>query len=114
MLLSAGIPATQVCQHVCHLPGTLCTPCASSSTAPCTAGFTLTCGQGCNIVQALMHVTTLLPRPTCPLLDRTPSIKVGTVNDADVLGDVVSSLFCTWHHPQLVLPWVEVCLHNTS
>ena len=61
-----------------------------------------------------MHVTTPLLRPTCPLLDRTPSIKEGTVNDVDVLSDVESSLFCTWHHPQLVPPWVEVCLHNTS
>ena len=114
MLLSAGIPATQVHQHVHHLPGTSCTPYASSSTAPCTAGFTLTCGQGCNAVRALMHVTTPLPRPTCPLLDHTPSIKGVTVNDADVLGDVVSSLSRTRHHPQLVPPWVEVCLHNAS
>ena len=81
----------QVRQHVRHLPGTLCAPCASSSTAPCTAGLTLTCGQGCNVVRALMRVTTPPPRPTCPLLDRTPSIEGGTVNDADVLGDVVSS-----------------------
>ena len=61
-----------------------------------------------------MHVTTLLLRPTCPLLDHTPSIKEGTVNDVDILGDVKLSLFHTQHHPQLVPPWVEVCLHNTS
>ena len=61
-----------------------------------------------------MHATTPLLRPTCPLLDYTPSIKVGTVDDADVLGDVKLSLFCTRCHPQLVLPWVEVCLHNIS
>ena len=61
-----------------------------------------------------MCATTLLLRPTCPLLDRTPSIEVGTVDDTDILSDIVLSLFCTWHHPQLVLPWVKVCLHNTS
>ena len=97
-----------------HLPGTLCAPHATSSTAPHAAGFTLTYGQGCNIAQALVHITTPLLRPTCPLLDHTPSIKVGTVDNADVLGDVVLSLFHTLHHPQLVLPWVEVYLHNTS
>ena len=113
MFPSASIPAMQVHQHVHHLPDTLCAPCASSSIAPFTAGFTLTCGQGCNIVQAFMHVTTLPPRPTCPLLNRTPSIKGGTVNYTDVLGDVVSSLSPTWHHPRLVRPWVEVCLHST-
>ena len=104
----------QVCQHVRHLPGTLCAPCVSSSTAPHAAGFTLTYGQGCNIAQALVHITTPLLRPTCPLLDHTPSIEKGTVNDAEIFGDVESSLFHTQHHPQLVLPWVEVCLHNTN
>ena len=61
-----------------------------------------------------MHVTTPLQRPTCPLLDRTPSIEEGTVNDVDILGDIELSLFHTRCHPQLVPPWVEVCLHNTS
>ena len=108
--LSAGIPAMQVCQDVCHLPGTSCAPHASFFSAPCASGFTLTCGQSCNIVQALVHATTLLPRPTCLLLDRTPSIRVGTVDGANVLGDVVLSLSHTRHHPRLVRPWVEVCL----
>ena len=61
-----------------------------------------------------MGITDPLPRPTCPLLDRTPSIKGGTVNDADVLGDIVSSLSHTRCHPQLVPPCVEVYLHITS
>ena len=104
----------QVCQHICHLKGTSCILCACSSIAPCAAGFTLTCGQGYNIVQALMRATTLLPRTTCPLLDHTPSIGVGTVNDVDVLSDIVSSLSHTQHHPQLVPLWAEVCLHSTS
>ena len=112
--LSTGIPALQVCQHVCHLLGTSCTPHASSSTTPHAAGFTLTYGQGCNIAQALMHATTPLPKPTCPLLDRTLSIKEGNVNDTDILGNVELSLFRTWHHPQFVPSWVEVCLFNTS
>ena len=86
----------------------------TSSTAPYAAGFTLTYGQGCNITQALVHITTLLLRPTCPLLDHTPSIKEGTVNDADILGDIELSLFDTQHYPQLIPPWVEVCLHNIS
>ena len=60
-----------------------------------------------------MHVTTLLPRPIYPFLDRTPSIKVGTVDDADVLCDVVSSLSRTQRHARLIPPWVEVCLCNT-
>ena len=36
------------------------------------------------------------------------------IDDADVPGGLKSSLFHTRHHPQLVPPWVEVCLHNTS
>ena len=96
---SAGIPATQVCQYVRHLLRTLCAPHASSSTSLHAAGFTLTCGQGCSIAQAFMHATTLLPRPTCPLLDRTPSVKVGIVNDVDTLGDIELSLFYTQCHP---------------
>ena len=85
-----------------------------SSTALHAEGFTLTYGQGCSIAQALIHATTPLPRPPCPLLDSTPSIEKGTVNDTDILDDVELSLFYTWHYPQLLLPWVEVCLHNTS
>ena len=104
----------QVCQHIHHLPGTLCTPHASSSIAPYASGFTLTCGQGCNVVKALMHATTPLLRPTCPIMDHNPSIGVGTVDDVDILGDIVSSLSYTQHHPRLVPPWVEVCLCNTS
>ena len=104
----------QVRQHVRHLPGTSCAPCASSSTVPHAVGFTVTCGQGCNIVKALMCATTPLPRPTCPLLDRTPSIEGGTVYDLDILCDALLSLFCTQHHPRLVPPGVEVCLRNTS
>ena len=111
--LSAGIPAFQVRQYVYQLPGTSCAPRASSSKEPLATGFTLTCEQGCSIAQALMHATTLLLRPTCPLLDSTPSIEVGTVDDVDILSDVESSLFHTWHHPQLVPSWVEVCLRNT-
>ena len=94
-----------------YLPGTSYEPCASSSTAPYAAGFTLAYGQGCNIAQALMYITTLLLRPTFPILSRTLSIKEGIVNDLDVLGDVELSLFHSWCHPQLVPPWVEVCLH---
>ena len=89
----------QVHQHINHLPGTSCTPYVSSSIAPCAAGFTLTYGQGCNAAQGLVHATTPLPRPTCPLLDRTSSIKEGTVNDADVLSDIELSLLHTHHHP---------------
>ena len=104
----------QVHHLVHHLSGTSCAPCASSSTALHAAGFTLAYGQGCNIAQALVHIATLLLRPTCPLLDRTLSIEEGTVNDVDILSDIKSSLFYTQHHPQLVPPWLEVCLHNTS
>ena len=104
----------QVHQHVCHLPGSLCAPHASYFIAPHAAGFTLSCGQGCNVAQALMHATTLLPRPICPLPDHTPSTEVGTVDDADILGDIELSLFHTWHHPRLIPPWVEVCLCNTA
>ena len=93
------MPVMQVCQHVRHLPGTLCTLRASSSTAPYAAGFSQTYGQGCTIVQALMHTTTPLPRPTCPLLDCIPSIKVSTFDDMDILGDIELSLFHTRHHP---------------
>ena len=110
---SAGIPAMQVCYLVPYLPGTLCTPCVSFSTEPHAAGFTLTCGQGCNVARALMHIATQLPRPICPLLDHTPSIEEGNVNETDILSDVKLSLFRTQCHPHLILPWVEVCLHNT-
>ena len=61
-----------------------------------------------------MHVTTPHLRPTCPLLDYTLSIEVGTIDDADVLSDIVLSLSHTRRHPQLVPLWVEVCFHNTS
>ena len=88
----------QVCHLIHQLPGTSCIPPASSSTAPHAAGFTLTYGQDCNIARAFVHVITLLPRPTCPLLGRTSSIKEGTVDDTDILSDVESSLFHTWHH----------------
>ena len=70
-LLSTGVQAMQVCHHVCRLPGTLCTPRASSSTALHAAGFTLTFGQGCNATGALMHVTTPRLRPIYPYC--TPS-----------------------------------------
>ena len=46
---SAGIPAMQVCLHVCHLSGTSCTPRASYSLAPHAEGSLLTCEQGCNV-----------------------------------------------------------------
>ena len=104
----------QVYQHVRHFPSTSCAPCVFFFTALHAAGFTLTYGQGCNIAQALVHIKTSLLRPTCTLLDHTPSIEEGTVDDADIFGDIESSLFRTQYHPQLVLPWVEVCIINTS
>ena len=61
-----------------------------------------------------MYVKDLLLGPTCPLLDRTPSIEGGTINDLDIPGGVKSSLFCTKHRPQLVPAWVEVCVYSIS
>ena len=76
--------------------------------------LTLTCRHGYNIARAPAHVTTPLMRPICFLLERTPSIKGGAIDDSDTWGDVRSSLFHTRHHPWFVTPWVEVCLYNTS
>ena len=64
----------------------------------CSAGLTLTYGQGCNVARALVHVTTLLLRPICPLLDHIPFIEEGTLDDADILGNIELSLFRTQHH----------------
>ena len=104
----------QVCHLVCHLPGTSCTPHASFPIAPHAPGFTLTYGQDFNTVQALVCITIPLQRPTCPLLDHTPSIEEGTGDDVDLLGNVELSLFCSQYYPQLVPPRVEVCLSNIS
>ena len=74
----------------------------------------LTCGHDCTIARSLVHITALLPGPTCPLLDFTPSIEGGTINDVNIPNDVKWSLFHTQHHPQVVPPWVEISLHNIS
>ena len=65
-------------------------------------------------LQYLLHILQIhFWHPTYSVLDRTPSIKAGIINDADIPGGVKLTLFHTRCHPQLVTPWVEICLHNT-
>ena len=65
----------------------VCTSCVFFLSTACWR-LTLTCGHNCNIARALAHVTNQLPRHVCLFLDRIPSIEGGTINNADVPGDV--------------------------
>ena len=60
---------------------------------------TATCGPACNIARSLVHVTSELLGPTCPLLGHTPSIYRGAINDADFPSGIRSSLFYILYYP---------------
>ena len=110
---SAGILAMQIHLLVCHLPRYLmCNLCVFLLSTTCWR-LALTCGPTFNIARFLVHAISQLPGLTCPLLDRTPSIKGGTIDVMDISGDIKSSLFHTQHYSWLAPLWVEVGLHNT-
>ena len=75
--------------------------------------LTSTYGPACNIARSFAYITSQLLSPICPLLGHTPSIQGGIISDANIPGDVKSSIFHSLHHSWLVLPLVEVGLHNT-
>ena len=59
---------------------------------------TLSCGPACKVARSLVHATSQLSRPICPLPGHNPYIKGVTINDSDVFGDVKSSPLPTLHY----------------
>ena len=71
-------------------------------------------GPACSAGESLACAISQLLGPTCPLLDDSLSIIGDTIDDADISSSIILMLLHLRHHPQLVLPWVEVGLCSTS